>query len=190
MTILLNKSDIQDFQNDGVVILRGVFNEWIDILTKGAEHHIGNPSESALIHKGGNYEGKFLEDFCNWRRIPEYSDFVLNSPLAPIAAGLMESTSVQFFHDHFFYKEALSGTLTPWHQDLPYYCVSGHQTVSFWLPLEPREKSVSLKSLAVSIGLQKKFGPPAWLINEGFIEIANVLLKFPIVNIVILKLKK
>ena len=94
MTKLLNKSDIQDFQNDGVVLLRGVFNEWIDILTKGAEHHISNPSESALIHKGKDYEGKFLEDFCNWRRIPEYSDFVLNSPLASIAADLMESLSL------------------------------------------------------------------------------------------------
>jgi len=179
MTILLNKSDIQDFQNDGVVILRGVFNEWIDTLTKGAEHHIGNPSESALTHKGKDYEGKFLEDFCNWRRIPEYSDFVLNSPLAPIAAGLMESTSVQFFHDHFFYKEALSGTPTPWHQDLPYYCVSGHQTVSFWLPLEPREKSVSLKSLAGSHSFTKEIRPTSWANNESFYEDDDAFMDMP-----------
>ena len=88
MKTLLTQSEIQDFKDDGVVVLRGVFNEWIDTLSKGADFHIKNPSEGALIHKGKDLQGKFLEDFCNWQRIPEYKDFVLNSPLASIAARL------------------------------------------------------------------------------------------------------
>ena len=60
-----------------------------------------------------------MEDFCNWQRIAEYKDFVLNSPLGSFAADLTESKSIQFFHDHFFYKEASSGASTPWHQDMP-----------------------------------------------------------------------
>ena len=179
MTTLLTKSEIQDFKDDGVVVLRGIFNEWIDTLAKGADFHIKNPSEEALVHKGADFQGKFLEDFCNWQRIPEYKDFVLNSPLAAIAADLMESKSAQFFHDHFFYKEALSGAPTPWHQDLPYYCVSGDQTVSFWLPLEAREKTVSLRSLAGSHHLNKEIRPTSWANNESFYEDNDAFMDMP-----------
>ena len=180
--MLLSQSDIQHFKDDGVVLLRGVFEEWIDILSKGAEFNLGDPSERVLIHQHGNHQGQFLEDFCNWRRIPEYSDFVFNSPLASIASSLMESKSVQFFHDHFFYKDINSGVPTPWHQDMPYYCVSGEQTVSFWLPLEHREKKVSLRSLAGSHLLKKEIRPTSWSNNESFYDDSENFMDMPDVN--------
>ena len=33
---------------------------------------------------------------------------------------------------------------TPWHQDQPYYCVDGADTVSLWIPLDvvPRERTL------------------------------------------------
>ena len=77
--MLINQSDIRSFNEDGVVILRGIFSEWIETLIKGAERHIENPSERALTHHHEKYKGQFLEDFCNWRAIPEYSDFIFNS---------------------------------------------------------------------------------------------------------------
>ena len=89
--MLINQSDIRSFNEDGVVILRGVFSEWIETLIKGAERHIENPSERALTHHHEKYKGQFLEDFCNWRAIPEYSDFIFNSSLALIASSLMKS---------------------------------------------------------------------------------------------------
>ena len=55
-----------------------------------------------MVHQNEKYQGQFFEDFCNWRRIPEYTDFIFNSNLASIASNLMGSKSVQFFHDHFF----------------------------------------------------------------------------------------
>jgi len=63
MKMLIDQSDIQSFNEDGVVILRGVFSEWIDTLVKGAERHIKNPSVRALIHHQEKYKGQFLEDF-------------------------------------------------------------------------------------------------------------------------------
>ena len=57
MTEAITKTDIKNFNKDGVVVLRGVFNDWIEILRKGAEFHINNPSESALIHKQDSYQG-------------------------------------------------------------------------------------------------------------------------------------
>ena len=179
MKMLIDQSDIQSFNEDGVVILRGVFSEWIDTLVKGAERHIKNPSVRALIHHQEKYKGQFLEDFCNWRDIPEYSDFIYNSSLALLASSLMKSKSAQFFHDHFFYKETNSGVPTPWHQDMPYYCVSGQQTVSFWLPLESREKSVSLKLLAGSHQLNKEIRPTSWASNESFYEDSEAFMNLP-----------
>jgi len=179
MEILINQSDVQSFKEDGVVLLKGVFSEWIDILVQGAKFHINNPSQRALTHHNKKYQGQFLEDFCNWRRIPEYSDFVFNSSLASIASNLMESESVQFFHDHFFYKDANSGVSTPWHQDIPYYCVSGDQTVSFWLPLESREKKFSLRSLAGSHLLKKEIRPTSWSNNESFYEDSETFMDLP-----------
>jgi len=60
--MLINQSDIRSFNEDGVVILRGVFSEWIETLLKGAERHIENPSERALTHHHEKYKGQFLEE--------------------------------------------------------------------------------------------------------------------------------
>jgi ectoine hydroxylase-related dioxygenase (phytanoyl-CoA dioxygenase family) len=168
MSKYLSATDIKNYNNDGVVILRGVFKDWIKILERGAKFHNKNPSASALVHKKSHYKGKFLEDFCNWRRIPEYEDFILHSELGAISAALTQSKSVQFFHDHYLSKEAESGVETPWHQDMPYYCVEGDQTVSFWLPLESREKGASLKCAAGSHKLSKEIRPTSWSNNESF----------------------
>ncbi|NQZ12722.1 MAG: phytanoyl-CoA dioxygenase family protein, partial [Algicola sp.] len=144
----ISKQDIETYQTQGVVVLRDVFTPWIELLSQGAAFNITNPSTRALTH--GNDQSRFLEDFCCWKDIPEYSQFVTESPLASIAAKLMHSNSAQFFHDHFLYKEGGSNIPTPWHQDMPYYCVDGEQTVSFWIPLERRAKAISLKCLAGS----------------------------------------
>ena len=179
MTEAITRTDIKNFKNDGVVVLRGVFNDWIKVLSRGAEFHINHPSENALIHKQDNYQGQLMEDFCNWQRISEYKDFVLNSALGSLATDLTESQSVQFFHDHYLHKEASSGVPTPWHQDMPYYCVDGTQTVSFWLPLESRKRNVSLKCAAGSHLLPKEIRPTSWSNNESFYENTDEFMDLP-----------
>ena len=39
-------------------------------------------------------------------------------------------------------KEPGTADPTPWHQDLPYYCLDGSKTVSIWVPLDPVSKAV------------------------------------------------
>ena len=48
----------------------------------------------------------------------------------------MHSNTSRFFHDHVLVKEPCSSIVTPWHQDQSYYCTSGKQTISFWIPLD------------------------------------------------------
>ena len=55
MALLIKQSDVQSFREDGVVILRGVFKEWIDILANGADFHLNNPSEQSLVHQNEKY---------------------------------------------------------------------------------------------------------------------------------------
>lgn len=161
----IGEQQISEYQDKGFVVLRGVFNDWIPALSRGADHNAAHPSDSALIHDAG-----FLEDFCNWQLIPEYQDFVLNSGLGEFAANLMQSRSAQFFHDHYLQKDAGTPVATPWHQDMPYYCVHGEQTVSFWIPLEERSSDASLNCVVGSHRLPKEIRPTSWSTQDSFYE--------------------
>lgn len=162
--------DISNYQDNGVVVLRGIFSDWIPALCRGADFNAAHPSDNALIHGDDSNQGRFLEDFCNWQRIPEFRQFVLESSLGAIAGRLMKSRSAQFFHDHYLQKDPGADTATPWHQDMPYYCVQGEQTVSFWIPLEKRDQDVSLMSLAGSHRLPKEIRPTSWSTLDNFYE--------------------
>ena len=140
----LDDQTIKSFHQDGVTVLRGVFADWVKTLRSGVEKNLDHPAPEARIYQGENGGGRFLSDYCNWQRIPEYKDFIFNSPAAGIAAELMDSRTIRLFHEHVLVKEAQGGIATPWHQDMPYYCVDGPQTVSLWLPLDevPRERTL------------------------------------------------
>ena len=91
----------------------------------------------------------------------------------------MQSKTAQFFHDHLLHKEASSGVPTPWHQDMPFYCVNGVQTVSLWVPLNAREKSVSLRCAAGSHRLPKEIRPTSWSSNESFYADDSAFMDIP-----------
>ena len=105
------KADIEQFQRDGAVVLRGVFRDWIEPLREGFEQNLAAPSAFAIENVGSGEGGRFFEDYCNWQRIPAFKDFVLNSPAAAIAGALMQSRQVQVFHEHILVKEP--GTSKP-----------------------------------------------------------------------------
>jgi ectoine hydroxylase-related dioxygenase (phytanoyl-CoA dioxygenase family) len=49
--------------------------------------------------------------------------------------------------------------ITPWHQDEPYYCTEGAQTVSFWTPLDPVSRYVVMECVAGSHRWGSAFRP-------------------------------
>lgn len=140
---LLSDATIEEFQTQGATLLKGVFSDWVDVLRDGIAANMADPDPNAR-----NYEteggGRFFVDYCNWDRIDQYRDFIFNSPAAAIGAELMGSTGARLFHEHVLVKTPKSGTPTPWHQDLPYYCLNASQTVSLWIPLDdvPRERTL------------------------------------------------
>ncbi len=144
MTEQLDTATISAFQNDGATVLRGVFADWVEELRKGIASNMEIPGPDSKIYTGENGSGRFFGDYCNWQRIPEYHNFIFNSPAAKIGAQLMNSNTVRLFHEHVLVKEAQAGVPTPWHQDQPYYCVEGPKTVSIWIPLDdiPRDRTL------------------------------------------------
>jgi len=134
---LVTDGEVAAYRQDGAIHLKGIFADWVEALRDGVERNIAEPGPVATEHTLNDGRGRFFEDYCNWQRIPEYRAFVMDSPAAEIAARLTGSSRVQIFHEHLLVKEPGTGKATPWHHDMPYYCVRGDQNVSFWLALDP-----------------------------------------------------
>lgn len=154
----------EEFDRDGAVVLRGVIDaSQIDMLRTGIESVIAAPSNRAKVASSPDDPGFFLEDFCRWRDVPEFEEFVGTTALAETAADLMQSTTVTMYHDHVLVKEPFTRQRTPWHQDQPYYDIEGTQNVSFWIPVDPVPLESSLELVA---GTHR--GP--WLMPRSFLD--------------------
>ena len=174
----LSEDDILAFERDGAVLVKGVFSDWIETICSGVERNMREPGPYASQNVAGTDTGVFFDDYCNWRRIPEFADVVLNSPAGEIAATVTRSAAAQFFHDHVLVKEPGTSKETPWHQDMPYYFVSGSQTVSFWIPVDPVTDS-TLRFIAGSHKWEKFLLPIRWLDDDSFYPGANDYLPVP-----------
>lgn len=163
----VSQADIAAFARDGALCLRGVFADWLPVIEAGIERNLREPGPYASENTKAGDTGRFFDDYCNWERIPEYRDLVLNSPAAEIAAAVMGSRTAQFFHDHVLIKEPGTSKTTPWHQDIPYYFVEGRQTVSFWIPVDP-VREATLRFVAGSHRWEKRVLPVRWLNDDSF----------------------
>lgn len=148
--MLVADAQVAEFQSTGVVLLRGLFRDWVEALATGVSAVMDAPSSLERSYRPADGSASFFQDYCNWRRIPAFHDFVTSSPAAAVAARLMESPLARFFHDHVLVKGPGNSTVTPWHHDQPYYCVRGEQSVSFWTPLDPVDRDVTLECIAGS----------------------------------------
>ena len=161
----LSSEEIDFYKNQGAIVIKNVFNSWIDLLRIGFEKILKEPGPHARENVK-NEEGRFFEDYCNWQRIPEFKKFAEESPAAQIVAEATSSKSIQLFHEHIFVKDPGTAKETPWHQDMPYYCVDGNDTGSFWIPLDPIKKENSLQVLLGSHKLPKLIRPTKWSNNQ------------------------
>ena len=131
-------------------------------LRKGFDKVLANPGPHARENVKTKEQGRFFEDYCNWQRISEFKKCAEESPAAQIVAEATGSKSIQLFHEHIFVKDPGTAKETPWHQDMPYYCVDGNDTGSFWIPLDPISKDNSLQILLGSHKLPKLVRPNKW----------------------------
>jgi ectoine hydroxylase-related dioxygenase (phytanoyl-CoA dioxygenase family) len=153
----------EDFWRDGAVVVRGAFTAGeIELARRAIDANLAALSPYAK-RASSDGDGAFIEDFCNWQRIPELERFVRESAASRIAAELIGEGAVRLYHDHVLVKEPGTRQRTPWHQDIPYYNVAGRLNVSMWIPVDPVPRESTLEFVKGS-----HLGP--WYMPRTFLD--------------------
>src|SRR5439155_1413843 len=133
-----DRAEVDAFHADGAVVLRQLLEEHeVELLRAGIDENLAHPSPRAKVASAPGDPGFFLEDFWCWQDNERYREFIFASALGEVGARLMRSTTARLYHDHMLTKEPGTRQRTPWHQDQPYYNISGWQNCSFWIPVDP-----------------------------------------------------
>jgi len=149
-SVLVDDAAAAAFARDGVVCLRSVLDaDQVAAAAEAIEEVLARPSPLAQVASGGDDPGAFVEDFCRWREIPQIERLARSSRVPALAAALMATPQVRFYHDHVLVKEGGTRQRTPWHQDQPYYNVDG-RGVSAWIPVDAVPEAGCLELVAGS----------------------------------------
>ena len=95
-----SQKDILTFQKDGVVLIKGLFSDFLDQICNGIEKNLASPGKYSAENTNPNETGRFFDDYCNWQRIEEFKHVIFNSSAEHVASELMNSDRVQLFHEH------------------------------------------------------------------------------------------
>lgn len=137
---------IRSYQEDGFVFLPGLLGqEWVMLAEAGAKRNRANPGPNAMMHFEGNKDREFYDDYCNYAVIPEYQRLLEDSPLADVAAKIIETSGLWLYYDQIFAKEGGKSRRTPWHQDISYFVGDGTQFISTWMTLVELDKEEALE---------------------------------------------
>jgi ectoine hydroxylase-related dioxygenase (phytanoyl-CoA dioxygenase family) len=177
--MFLSNKQIKDYQTDGVIIVKEIFKDYIEPLRNGFQEVLDNPSKHGRENVDDN-NGRFFEDYCNWERIKEFKDCIINSLGSQIVAEATNSKSAQIFHEHIFIKSPGTHKETPWHQDMPYYCVDGNDTGSFWIPLDEVDNTNNLKLILGSHKWKKLIRPTKWSNNQSWYHDDSSFMDLPL----------
>jgi ectoine hydroxylase-related dioxygenase (phytanoyl-CoA dioxygenase family) len=132
----IEQAIVDEFAIAGVVCVRNVLNsDEIELARTAIERVMTAPGSLAQVASGADDPGRFFEDFCRWTDVEEIERLANFSAVPEIAAQLLATPQVRFFHDHVLVKEGGTRQRTPWHQDQPYYNVDG-RGVSAWIPID------------------------------------------------------
>jgi ectoine hydroxylase-related dioxygenase (phytanoyl-CoA dioxygenase family) len=163
----VSEAAVEAYERDGAVCLRRIFApRWLELLAAGVERNLAEPGPFAKRYTPEGAPGLFFGDYCNWRRIPEYRAFMLESPAAETAGRLMRASRVNLFHEHVLVKEPGTPERTPWHQDQPYWSVDGHQVCSIWLPLDRVPQATCAEFVAGSHRWGEWYTPRRFVDNQ------------------------
>jgi ectoine hydroxylase-related dioxygenase (phytanoyl-CoA dioxygenase family) len=158
----VDEEAVAAFARDGVVCVRQVLSaDEVAVAAAAVEAVLASAGPLRQVASGADDPGAFVEDFCRWQQIPQIERLARHSLVPAVAAALMATPQLRFYHDHVLVKEAATAQRTPWHQDQPYYNVDGHG-VSAWIAVDPVPEGGSLELLAGS-----HRGP--WLMPRTFL---------------------
>ena len=140
MTNFIKKYELDNFKNNGAVLLKKRFNQhWIQVLSDGIKNAKNDPSPRFVNHTKDEKLPGYYEDFWTWDLHKEFKDFVFNSPTAKIGAELLEAKRINLVMDNWFFRERGSKSSPPFQHDISYFDFEGSMCV-LWIPLESVKK--------------------------------------------------
>ncbi|MEE2784870.1 MAG: phytanoyl-CoA dioxygenase family protein [Pseudomonadota bacterium] len=139
----LTEDELAAFEQDGVVCARGLLDrDTIGELREAIEDAIAKLSVLGKEAKWKDRNG-FHGDIFVWKLHDAFRDLALFSALPAHAQQILGTPTIRFFYEQFFVKRAGCPVDTPWHQDIPFWPVSGSQIVSFWITLDSVSRASS-----------------------------------------------
>jgi ectoine hydroxylase-related dioxygenase (phytanoyl-CoA dioxygenase family) len=141
---MLDARAVERFWSDGVLCLRGLFQDWVEPMRAAIEEVLARPGPLAQDPARADYGANQHAQRCSfhielglWTRHPTFRAFAFESPAPEIARRLLAGTRLNLFFDQLFVKEPDSPEQrTPWHQDQSYWPISGERVLSVWVPFD------------------------------------------------------
>ena len=135
------EAQINQFWRDGAIVLRHLVEpEWLDILAGAIDRDIACPGPCYHGYEEENGRGRFHGNLRIWENDPDFRAICLNSGLPAIARQFFGGGKVNLLYDQLFVKEPGTVNRTRWHNDQPYWPVSGRHVISFWFSPDPVTK--------------------------------------------------
>eukprot|EP00802_Teleaulax_amphioxeia_P021749 Tamp_22128.p1 GENE.Tamp_22128~~Tamp_22128.p1 ORF type:complete len:316 (+),score=59.05 Tamp_22128:129-950(+) len=114
-----------------------------------------------MAERVGGPASEYFTDLEMACRLRSFAEFARDGPCAALAGALMGSQRVCFFYDQYFQQTwrapggsqqaaGLRTPHTPWHQDQPYWHVTGSQVSSVWVPLDAQPPGAQVHYIAGS----------------------------------------
>ena len=73
MAVTVTDQMIADYQRHGVVLIRGLWAQWVEVLRAGVERNMAAPGPYASENLKPGEGGRFFDDYCNWTASPSSS---------------------------------------------------------------------------------------------------------------------
>jgi len=147
-------NEVEAYRRDGFVHLKGFLDDdWLalveaafgDEMAADVVNHLDTRELGAFLSDRGSElldpgaqdaPANFIIRTFNWAEIPSVAALGKESPLASRAADLMGADRINFYGEQLFSKEPGSIRRTAFHQDAPYFHLSGDQACTVWMPLD------------------------------------------------------
>ena len=78
---LITQDHIDSYARDGAVLVRGLFDGFVDLIAEGIDLNMADPGPYAAENLKPGESGRFFDDYCNWSRISSFQDVIDNRQL-------------------------------------------------------------------------------------------------------------
>jgi len=126
---------IEQYWADGAIVVRDAVSvEWRERLAAAIERDIENPGP--FDHSYDVAGGRFHGNLRIWQNDDDFAEFCVRGPGVDIARQFVRASRMNLLYDQLFVKEPGADHRTRWHNDQPYWPVSGRDVVSVWVALD------------------------------------------------------